>query len=76
VTTRFRPDHGLTARMLVTVALLVVVYAVFVVALVVLIRSVVLVVLVAGGVLLAQFWFSVGAGRGPTALPVRGGGVR
>lgn len=56
--TRFRPDHGLTARMLLTVVLLVVVYAAFVVALVVLLRSVVLVAVVAGGFLLVQFWFS------------------
>lgn len=56
--TRFRPDHQLTARMLVTMVLLVVVYVAFVAALVVLIKSVVVVVLVAGGLLLAQFWFS------------------
>ena len=58
VATRFRPDHGLTARMLLTVVLLVVVYAAFVVALVVLLRSVVLVAVVAGVLLLVQFWFS------------------
>lgn len=56
--TRFRPDHQLTARMLITVVLLGLVYAAFVAALVVLIKSVVLVVLVAGGLLFAQFWFS------------------
>jgi heat shock protein HtpX len=44
--------------MLITVALLVVVYAAFLVVLVVLIRSVALVVVLAGGFLLAQFWFS------------------
>ncbi|MFC4945000.1 zinc metalloprotease HtpX [Pseudonocardia sp. GCM10023141] len=56
--TRFRPDHGLTARMLITVVLLVVVYAAFVYALVALTGSVVLVLLIAGGFLLVQFWFS------------------
>jgi len=56
--TRFRPDHQLTARMLVTVALLGLVYVAFIAALVVLIKSWVVVVAIAGGLLFAQFWFS------------------
>ena len=56
--TRFRPDHQLTARMLVTVFLLGLVYAAFIAALVVLIKSWIVVVLIAGGLLFAQFWFS------------------
>ncbi|HEY2764464.1 MAG TPA: zinc metalloprotease HtpX [Pseudonocardiaceae bacterium] len=56
--TRFRPDRQLTARMLVTMFLLGLVYVGFVVALIVLIKSVFLVVLIAGGLLFAQFWFS------------------
>ena len=56
--TRFRPDRGLSARMLLTAFLLGLVYAVFVAALVVLLKSVALVVAIAGGVLFAQYWFS------------------
>ena len=56
--TRFRPDHQLTTRMLITSFLLLIVYAAFVFALVWLIKSVVIVVLIAGGLLAAQFWFS------------------
>lgn len=56
--TRFRPDHQLTARMLVTVFLLALVYAAFIAALLVLIRSVFVVVLIAGGLLFLQYWFS------------------
>jgi heat shock protein HtpX len=56
--TRFRPDHQLTARMAITMFLLGLVYVAFIAALVVLIKSVVVVVLIAGGLLFAQFWFS------------------
>ena len=56
--TRFRPDHQLTTRMLVTVFLLGLVYVAFIVALILLIKSVVVVVLIAGGLLFTQFWFS------------------
>jgi heat shock protein HtpX len=55
---RFRPDHQLTARMLVTMFLLGLVYVAFIVALIVLIKSVVVVVLIAAGLLWVQFWFS------------------
>jgi heat shock protein HtpX len=44
--TRFRPDHQLTARMMVTVFLLGLVYVAFIVALVVLTKSVVVIVLI------------------------------
>jgi len=56
--TRFRPDRQLTARMLVTVFLLGLVYVAFVAALIVLIKSVFLIVVIAGGLLAAQYWFS------------------
>jgi heat shock protein HtpX len=56
--TRFRPDHQLTARMLLTVFLLGLVYVAFVAALIVLIKSVAVVVLIVGVLLAAQFWFS------------------
>ncbi|MGH3796309.1 MAG: zinc metalloprotease HtpX [Pseudonocardiaceae bacterium] len=54
--TRFRPDHQLTARMLAIMFLLGLLYVAFVVALIVLIKPVV--VVIAGGLLFAQFWFS------------------
>jgi heat shock protein HtpX len=56
--TRFRPDHQLTARMAVTTFLLGLVYVAFIAALLVLLRSVFLVVVLAGGLLFAQYWFS------------------
>ncbi|USX53963.1 zinc metalloprotease HtpX [Lentzea sp. HUAS12] len=56
--TRFRPDRRLTARMLVTIVLLTVVYAAFIGVLFVLLKSMLAVVVVAGGLLLAQYWFS------------------
>jgi len=56
--TRFRPDHQLTARMLVTMVLLALVYVAFIAALIVLIKSVVVVVAIAAVLLGVQFWFS------------------
>ncbi len=56
--TRFRPDHRLTTRMTITIFLLGLVYVAFVAALFVLSGSVLVVLLVAGGVLLAQYWFA------------------
>jgi heat shock protein HtpX len=56
--TRFRPDRGLSARMLLTVFLLGLVYVLFVAALIVLLKSVVLVVAIAAAVLFGQYWFS------------------
>ena len=55
---RFEPDRGLTARMLVTTFLLGLLYVVFTVALIALIKSAVLAVVIAGGLLFAQYWFS------------------
>ncbi|WP_328678048.1 zinc metalloprotease HtpX [Streptomyces sp. NBC_00322] len=55
---RFEPDRQLNARMVVTMFLLGLVYVAFVAALIVLLKSVVLVVVIAGGLLVAQFWFS------------------
>jgi heat shock protein HtpX len=56
--TRFRPDRQLTVRMLLTVFLLGLVYVAFVATLIVLVKSVVLIVVIAGGLLAAQYWFS------------------
>lgn len=56
--TRFRPDRQLNARMLLTVFLLGLLYVAFVAALIALIRSVFLIVVIAGGLLAAQYWFS------------------
>jgi heat shock protein HtpX len=56
--TRFPPDRALTGRMLLTTFLLGLVYAAFVAALFVLLKSVVVIVLIAAGVLVAQYFFS------------------
>jgi heat shock protein HtpX len=55
---RFAPDRGLTSRMLVTTFLLGLLYVVFTAVLIVLIKSAVLAIVVAGGFLFAQYWFS------------------
>lgn len=55
---RFRSDRRLTARMGVTLFLLGLLYVGFVAALIVLLKSWVLVVVVAAGMLVAQYWFS------------------
>ncbi len=56
--TRFRPDRQLTARMLFTTFLLGLVYVAFVAVLIALLKSVFVVVIIAGGLLAAQYWFS------------------
>lgn len=58
VRSRFEPDRQLTARMAVTMFLLGLVYVAFIAALIVLLESVVVVVVIACGLLLAQFWYS------------------
>lgn len=55
---RFRSDRQLTVRMTVTLFLLGLLYVAFVAALIVLLKSWVLVVVVAAGLLGAQYWFS------------------
>ncbi|NBM20264.1 zinc metalloprotease HtpX [Streptomyces sp. GC420] len=55
---RFEPDRQLTARMVVTMFLLGLVYVAFIAALIVLLKSVMVVVLIAGALLVAQFWYS------------------
>ncbi|MEU6281508.1 zinc metalloprotease HtpX [Streptomyces sp. NPDC047028] len=55
---RFRSDRRLTVRMGVTLFLLGLLYVGFVAALIVLLKSWVLVVVVAAGLLVAQYWFS------------------
>ncbi|WP_432991742.1 zinc metalloprotease HtpX [Dactylosporangium sp. CA-233914] len=56
--TRFRPDRRLTARMVLTVFLLGLVYVAFVAVLVTLLRSWVAIAVIAGGALAVQYWFS------------------
>jgi heat shock protein HtpX len=55
---RFAPDRGLTSRMLVTTFLLGLLYVVFTAVLIVLLKSAVLAIVIAGGLLFAQYWFS------------------
>ncbi|WP_462203389.1 zinc metalloprotease HtpX [Frankia sp. CcWB3] len=55
---RFAPDQGLSARMVLTVFLLGLVYVAFIAVLIAVGVSPVLVVLIAGGLLAAQYWFS------------------
>ncbi|MBH1933246.1 zinc metalloprotease HtpX [Streptomyces sp. AV19] len=57
--TRFTPDRGLTTRMVTTMFFIGLLYVVFVGALIVLLRGAwPIVLLLAGGVFVAQFWFS------------------
>ena len=58
MTTRFRPDRGLTRRMLVTAFLLGLLYVVFTAVLIALLKSLFLAVIIAGALLFAQYWFS------------------
>ncbi|MEU6660094.1 zinc metalloprotease HtpX [Streptomyces sp. NPDC046821] len=55
---RFRPDRQLTARMLLTVFLLGLLYVAFIAALLVLLKSTFVVIVVAAGFLISQYWFS------------------
>ena len=55
---RFRPDRGLTSRMLLTTFLLGLLYVVFTVVLIALIKSWALAVIIAAGLLFVQYWFS------------------
>jgi heat shock protein HtpX len=56
--TRFAPDRGLSSRMVVTSFLLGLLYVGFVALLIALTRSAVLAVVIAGGALFVQYWFS------------------
>lgn len=56
--TRYPPDRQLTARMTLTVFLLGLVYVAFIAILVATLRSVFWIVVIAGGLLFAQYWFS------------------
>ena len=56
--TRFKPDRGLTRRMVITSFLLGLLYVAFVALLIALTKSAVLAVVIAGGLLFAQYWFS------------------
>jgi len=56
--TRFKPDRGLTNRMVVTSFLLGLLYVGFVAVLIALTSSAVIAIVIAAGVLFAQYWFS------------------
>ena len=56
--TRFAPDRGLSSRMLITSFLLGLLYVGFVALLIALTKSAVLAVVIAGGALFVQYWFS------------------
>ena len=56
--TRFAPDRGLSSRMIITSFLLGLLYVGFVALLIALTKSAVLAIVIAGGALFAQYWFS------------------
>ncbi|MFC1416446.1 zinc metalloprotease HtpX [Streptacidiphilus cavernicola] len=57
--TRFAPDRGLTSRMLLTMFFIGLLYVVFVGALLVFLKGAwLIIVIIAGGLFVAQFWFS------------------
>jgi heat shock protein HtpX len=58
VKSRFKPDRGLTNRMVVTSFLLGLLYVAFVALLIALTKSAVLAIVIAGGLLFVQYWFS------------------
>jgi len=55
---RFQPDRGLTNRMLATTFLLGLLYVAFIALLVAILRNALVAVVIAGGLLFAQYWFS------------------
>jgi heat shock protein HtpX len=55
---RFKPDRGLTSRMLITTFLIGLLYIAFTAVLLVLMKSALWAVVIAGGLLFAQYWFS------------------
>lgn len=57
-TRRYPKDRGLTARMTLTMFLLGLLYVAFVALLVIFVKSIAIVVVIAGGLLLAQYYFS------------------
>jgi heat shock protein HtpX len=57
-TRRIPPDHGLNVRMFMTGLFMVLLYAAFVGILFALFKSIILIVVVAGGLLFCQYWFS------------------
>jgi heat shock protein HtpX len=58
ISRRIPPDHGLTIRMFITGLLMVVLFAAFVGILFALIKSIVVIIVIAGGFLFCQYWFS------------------
>ncbi|MHB8437829.1 MAG: zinc metalloprotease HtpX [Acidimicrobiales bacterium] len=58
ITRRIPPDRGLTARMFITGLFMVLLYAAFVGILFAVLKSIILIVVIAGGLLFCQYWFS------------------
>jgi heat shock protein HtpX len=58
VTRRIPPDHGLNTRMFLTGLLMVLLYGAFVAILFAVLKSIIIVVVIAGGLLFVQYWFS------------------
>lgn len=58
ISRRIPPDHGLNARMFLTGLFMVILYAAFVGILFAFLKSIILIVIIAGGLLFCQFWFS------------------
>jgi len=57
-TRRIPPDHGLNARMFLTGLFMVILYAAFIGILFAILKSIIVIVVIAGGVLFCQYWFS------------------
>ena len=58
VTRRIPPDHGLNVRMFMTGLFMVILYVAFIGLLFALLKSIILIVVIAGGLLFCQYWFS------------------
>jgi heat shock protein HtpX len=58
ISRRIPPDHGLNARMFLTGLLMVILYAAFIGILFAFLKSIILIVVIAGGLLFCQYWFS------------------
>ena len=58
ISRRIPPDHGLNARMFLTGLFMVILYVAFIGVLFALLKSIILIVVIAGGLLFCQYWFS------------------
>ncbi len=58
ISRRIPPDHGLNARMFLTGLFMVILYAAFIGILFAFLKSIIVIVVIAGGLLFCQYWFS------------------